>query len=105
MKQDTEKTTVHFRVFRAGVKLSDGTRHSVGAVIAILPEHEGARADDCGSYMHIGQHSDCNPLMLRTVTKPATPEEYAPLARELRCIGYNLRIVSRIQRSYYWWSK
>jgi len=65
-----------------------------GDVIAWLPDVE-ANPGRCMSYMHIGQHGEGD---YPAATKPASPKEYAPLLRELRAIGYNLRVVSRLNR-------
>lgn len=78
-----EKTIVIFR------KWKDNPH----TVIAIFPENPGSSPHLCGSYEHIGQHGDCDPVMLINYkTVPATQEEYAPLERELERIGYNLDI-------------
>jgi hypothetical protein len=53
-----------------------------GDVIALMPDEDfdGRR---CTSYMHLGQHGGASyPLVVR-LTRPATPEEYGPLLREL----------------------
>lgn len=81
-------TDVIFRVFLG----KDG-----GDVIAIFPGEPGTySAHTCESYQHVGQHGACNPYALMAQgTRPATPEEYAPLLQELQAIGYTLRIVKR----------
>ena len=60
-----------------------------GDVIAIMPELvEGNNRYT--SYQHIGQHGACDrSIMWRT--KPATPEEYADLKRELESDPYDYR--------------
>lgn len=51
-------------------------------------------------YAHVGQHSGASLDWLRDKTRPATEAEYAPLARELRRVGYkSLRAVKRISQS------
>jgi hypothetical protein len=64
-----------------------------GDIIALFPripwDHYGHQ---CSSYMHVGQHSGADPSGVISQTKPATPEEYASLARELRGRGYRLKI-------------
>lgn len=79
-------TKVIFRKFRHG------------EIIAIFPQLPATNNiyQDCQSYMHIGQHSAAD-LQLAITTKPATPEEYAPLLKELQSIGYDdLRIAQRV---------
>jgi len=44
---------------------------------------------DC--YAHIGQHSSCYDGMQRR--KRATPEQYAPLKREMESLGYELEVI------------
>jgi len=50
-------------------------------------------------FAHIGQHSACD-LGWYNQTRPATPEEYADLKRELESApyGYKLKIYHRMQR-------
>lgn len=78
IEQDEAYTRVIFRVFREG-----------GEVIAFFPDLEEVRGL-CSSYMHVGQHGAANyhaltsgPWPARTPTRPAMPDEYAPLAAEL----------------------
>lgn len=71
-----------------------------GSVIAILPTILGT-ADywTCASYMHIGQHSGCDPVGLIRMTKPATEMEYSDLLEELISIGYDdLKVYKRYNR-------
>jgi len=42
------------------------------------------------SYQHTGQHGKCADSFARA--KRATPEQYAPLLRELESIGYSVTI-------------
>jgi hypothetical protein len=44
------------------------------------------------AYSHVGQHSACHTEYAKE-SRPATPEEYAPLKAELESIGYNLEII------------
>jgi hypothetical protein len=48
--------------------------------------------DEKMSYAHIGQHSACS-IEYVNECKPATREQYEPLAQELRSIGYELNII------------
>lgn len=78
------KTKVIFRKFKNG------------EIIALFPELKEGRGLIL-SYMHIGQHGDASPEIV-TDTKPATPEEFAPLYNELTGIGYRLEVRKRLTR-------
>lgn len=65
-----------------------------GEVIAMFP-YEKYDAFNVLSYMHIGQHSSCHRNFVY-MSKPATESEYASLKNELEQIGYNLKIIKRI---------
>jgi len=83
-----EKTLVVFRVFRDG-----------GDVLALFPEEPGdCSGRTCSSYQHVGQHGGADYLVCMSMSRPARPEEYADLARELECIGYVLDIRKRASR-------
>lgn len=69
-----------------------------GSVIAFLPDDTGVNPGMMTSYMHVGQHSEADYYGLLAETQPAKPEEYAALLQELKSIGYNLRIVKRLNR-------
>lgn len=78
---DKEYTRVLFRVFKDD-----------GSVIAFFPDvKEGPGL--VSSYMHLGQHGSAS--YPNSNTRPATPNEYAPLARELKSLGYRLKIAKR----------
>jgi hypothetical protein len=49
----------------------------------------------CTAYSRIGQHGDADYDFVISHTRPATYEEYEPLARELEQIGYKLDIRKR----------
>lgn len=68
-------------------------------VIALFPAMAGDhRPDTCGSYMHIGQHGAASVRLFYEDTRPATPDEYMPLMRELERQGYDdLRVYQRYQ--------
>ena len=58
-------------------------------VVAVFPEYPGTNEiKTCLCYTEIGQHSACSYDWYLS-TKPATPEEYAPLLAELLRIGYS----------------
>jgi hypothetical protein len=84
-------TTITKTVFR--------TFRQSGETIAIFPEEPAdIRGDFCMSYMQIGQHGAASPMgaEFASITRPATPEEIAPLRRELGAIGYKLAPVLRV---------
>ena len=82
------KTKIIYRTFR-----------NDGDTIALFPEIPAdVRGDFCQSYQHVGQHGAASPMGADFCrrTRPATPEEVAPLERELREIGYeNIVTVKR----------
>ena len=88
---DSKKTKVIFRTFKDG------------EVIAIFPEENGTNAPwTCSSYMHIGQHSSCNPCALIKDTRLSTPEEYNDLKNELeKIVGYNLEVIKRNHNKFF----
>ena len=47
------------------------------------------------AYSHVGQHSSASPEYAKE-SRPATPEEYAPLKTELESLGYNLEVVNGV---------
>lgn len=86
-----EKTKVIFRRYP-----------DAGDIIAIFPELPGTNdPGTCLCYQHLGQHGDCYPVGVIRSTKPATPEQYASLMRELRRFGYELLVLKRIPRNAY----
>ena len=65
-----------------------------GEVFAYFPDLTADSRGNKTSYSHIGQHSVCSKEYL-IGRELATPEEYAPLVRELRGQGYpDLEIVN-----------
>lgn len=71
-------------------------KKSQGEVLAIFPELPGTNDPyTMTCYAHAGQHSSCDTVFVSNA-KPAKPEEYEPLLRELKAIGYeNIRIVRK----------
>jgi hypothetical protein len=67
-----------------------------GDVIALFPRI-AANVDgyECQSYEHVGQHGGADPMAIVQATRLAKPAEYRELARELRGLGYKLRIAKR----------
>lgn len=67
-----------------------------GDVTAVFPEFT-EWCGDMACYSHIGQHSTCS-LEWYYSTRPATPEEYAPLLAELKTIYTGLVVRRRRAR-------
>lgn len=90
MQQDTHETEVIFRVFKDG-----------GDVIAMMPGIAGDMSPfTCASYQHIGQHGAADTAICRGNTRPASPDEYADLKRELEQIGYRVKVIKRMRREH-----
>ena len=71
-----------------------------GEVIALFPELPGdTDPGTCMSYMHIGQHGTATARCGKT--RLARPDAYAPLARELTGLGYDLQPVRCFSRHHY----
>jgi hypothetical protein len=87
-KQPEELTKVIFRKW---------TGKNSG-IIALFPEvaadNEGRYVD---SYEAIGQHGGADYRGVIKATVPAKPSEFADLKRELKNIGYRLRIAKKHQ--------
>lgn len=87
---DREETAVIFRVW---------PQREGGDVIALMP-YEPATSDGryITSYQHIGQHGAADYFGVMRDTRPATPEQFAPLKRELEQIGYRVNWITRANR-------
>ena len=68
-----------------------------GDIIALLPDNE-ANPGMVDMYEHVGQHGEGSPAIIG-ITKLASPDEYNELLNELRGIGYELRVMRRLQYS------
>ncbi len=79
-----EKTIVVFRVWK----------DESNTVFALFPED---KASDyyCSSYEHIGQHGGADYTGCIQRSRPATPQEYAALKRELESSPYHYRLAVR----------
>ena len=55
----------------------------------------------CDAYEHVGQHGGADYLGVIKNTKPASAEEAARLARELKMTGYQLRPIRRATRRHH----
>ena len=77
------------RVLFVFPKYPDGSRE----VLALFPDISWTgKRSDITCYAHIGQHGCACSSFLKRVK--AMREQYAPLARELESIGYNLEIIN-----------
>ena len=75
--------------------------YKTDAPVAFFPEEPfDSSPYKCTGYAHIGQHSSACTSYAANL-KPATPEQYAPLLKELERIGYeNLKPVRKFLRSH-----
>ena len=90
-QQDAEETPVIFRVHR-----SPKTHGS--EVTAVFPCEPADRlGNKMSCYAHIGQHGACD-FGWYYETRPAMPDEYADLKRELESApyGYRLKVYRKI---------
>ena len=79
------KTKVVFRKFNDG-----------GDIIAIFPRVPGTSSGyDCMSYQHNGQHGVADPAIV-SITTLATPNECVSLRWELKALGYDLDIRTKM---------
>lgn len=94
----TQHTTKATACQNSGETLVIFRKWSNGDIIALFPLEPGdCSGVYCMSYEQIGQHGQAATDLPNT--EPATPEEYSNLARELRSIGYVLRIGKRVPRN------
>jgi hypothetical protein len=85
-KQGEDVVRVIFRVFKHNHE-----------VIALFPDFKtGVHGQYIMSYMNIGQHGDADYHHIIDVTRLAKPEEYESLLEELKSIGYEMKVQSRI---------
>lgn len=88
-------TPVVFRIDR-------GARGALNEPIALFPTLPGTNCPaTCTTYQHTGQHGSGDASAIMWNTRPAKPSEYRALARELRRIGYRLRVMQRCTRAHY----
>ena len=92
-QQDTEDTPVLFRVHRS--PKTHGAE--VTAVFPTLPADYAGHEMTC--FEHVGQHGGCS-FGWYNETRPAIPDEYEGLKRELEGApyGYRLKVYKRINR-------
>lgn len=73
-----------------------------GEVLALFPTECGTNdPGTCMSYEHVWQHGSADCAGIIRDSRPASRAEFAPLARELRRIGYRLDIRKRSTRHDY----
>ena len=78
-------------IFRKWYRRCDGT-----GIIALFPAEDWDRAGTlCTSYEHVGQHGGADYAGVISRTRPATPDEYAALARELEAAPFGYRLIVR----------
>jgi len=82
-------------------------RYWKGETIALFPYEINDGEGNVMSYMHIGQHSGADYTHIIKHSKPATLEQYTDLYVELTGIGYNLKIIKKINHNTWStvWSK
>ena len=68
-------------------------------VIAFLPDNPVVNYGCIMSYEHVGQHGEAS-LPFYWDCKPARPEQYADLLRELESMGYRPTIRRRLNRNW-----
>jgi hypothetical protein len=92
--KDQHKTVVIFR------KVPANYSSAYPEIIALFPEIPATNNPrECLSYVHYGQHGAA--MASGHNWKAATPEEYAPLKKELEIIGYNLDVRNRSCPAYF----
>ena len=82
MKKNSFVTDVIFRKFKDG------------EILALFP-YEIETGTFVLSYQHIGQHSGADYQFMINGTKPAKPEEFTDLKKEIENFGYNLRVIKK----------
>ena len=87
MEKDTHTTEVIFRKDESGI-------------FAIFP-YEIYNKHLITTYQHVGGHSSGDYNYCIKSSKPATEEEYKDLKEELESIGYNLKVIKKINTNRY----
>lgn len=86
MEKDTFTTKVVFRKYKDN-----------GAILALFPEVDEGNYK-CSCYERIGQHGSADYQHCISITKPAKPDEFESLKKELESRGYNLDIKKKYIR-------
>lgn len=71
-----------------------------GTILAVMPYNIEDWNGSMMCYSHIGQHAVMTPEYLKE-TKPCKPEEYRELQKELKGLGYNLKVQKRVNWNKY----
>lgn len=72
-----------------------------GEVFAAFPTEPGTNDPaTMTSYAHVGQHGSAHMSYVASA-KPAKPHEYADLLAELKSIGYNPKVMSKMTQGHY----
>lgn len=78
-------------IFRKWYRRCDGT-----GIIALFPAEPWSGRDPMvTSYEHVGQHGAADYSGVLSRTKPASPDEYAALKRELESAPYHYQLAVR----------
>ena len=88
MKQDTFKTEMIFRKDKYGV-------------FALMPYDIATLDGMVTTYQHVGQHSSADYQGCIAKSVPASVSEYHDLREELKSLGYNIKIVKRMNHDRY----
>lgn len=100
--QDAQPERVIFRKFLSAYDVTDPLDDGIIALFPDIPELGTGRPGMVLSYMHVEQHSPASMNLIggepRT-TRPAKPDEYAALQRELEGRGYKLAVIQRTPRA------
>ena len=70
-------------------------KYDNGEIVALFPHNVVDWSGTCSSYAHIGQHASCDYDHTISITKPAKPEEYQELYKELEKIGYKVKVIKK----------
>lgn len=91
--KDTHVTEVIFRKWN----------NKVGGTIALFPYDIVTNSGDINSYERIGQHgaADYQRVISKTTPAPSDESAYIALVKELEGLGYNLKIVKRLNPKKY----
>lgn len=79
-------------------------KYKDGEIIALFPMVLFAKNPSlCQCYVKVGQHGSAHPEATVHATKPAKPEEYDELLKELERIGYDdIKVIHRIPVNAYY---
>ena len=76
-------------------------RKDKDSVFALFPYLISTVDGNVTGYAHFGQHFSADYNHCIMTSKPAQAEEYADLMAELEQVGYNLRIIQKINYNKY----